>query len=337
MPIAALLCALLLSPFLYHFLTDTINGIYPNRPHYHPNDLLSFFIPEPFMQFITPFTVKLSHNFVGNSPEHGAYLGLPLLLILLLFAWHHWRRAGTKYLLILTLIYAILSLSATWYFNGNKLFVLFFSHWFFYWLPGLKYSLACRYSLYTSFVVAIIVALWLASHPTTRLVSAAKYLLVLLALVVLLPCIKPMAHLHPDSIYPAYTQLDDSKTFFSKAQLYKKWLQQGENVLIIPSTAATWAQLQSNFYFKIAAAYLGPPPLVARWPPIFKLIDQRHPNDSVTAKQFSQFLTQRQIAAVIITDDHYQAIQKLLQSLAYQPIHVGGVWLYSLTKESHDN
>ncbi|MCP4475998.1 MAG: hypothetical protein GY821_15835 [Gammaproteobacteria bacterium] len=317
-----------LAPFLYHFLTDTINGAYLNRPHGSPNDLLSFIIPEPFMQFITPFTVKLSSHFISNLSEHNGYLGFPLIILIVLFGWRHWRKAGTKYLLSLVLIYACLSLSSTWFFNGNKLLVFFPSHCFFYWLPFIKYSLASRYALYTSFVVAIIVARWLHNRHPLRRVNSAKYLLALLAILSLLPCIKPIKKLHTEPWSRIYIQLDYNKPFFTDVQLYQKWLKRGENILIIPTDMATWYQLQSDFYFKVAMAYLGAPPLAQKQSDVFALVDKKQLSNGVTAAQFNQFLRQRQINAVIITNPNYQAITPLLEQLAIKPIHVGGVWLY---------
>ncbi|MCP4474651.1 MAG: hypothetical protein GY821_08845 [Gammaproteobacteria bacterium] len=325
--ISYLLLATITSPYLYYFFSNHRNVAYVAKSSTFNNDLLAFFAPPVFMQFITPLTVSLNQHFNGGAAEQVAYLGFPLMLILILFIYSHWRNRQKRYLIILLLLYLFISLGSVLHLSGGKVVTLLPNKLFFS-LPIIHYSLANRYSVYSSFIIAIIVAWWLkenSSHNRRR----GKYLLLLLALVALLPCIRPIKGLHPSNVYPCYLTIDNNVTLFENAKVYKKWLRRGDNVLIVPLNYVTYYQTQTNFYFNLIAAYLGLTPEVERHNPLFKFISYRGP--ALSPAQFSEFIHTKKVD-VIILQQQSNRLQPLLQQMGIKPVEIAGTWLYRIKR-----
>ncbi|MCP3679643.1 MAG: hypothetical protein GY782_04995 [Gammaproteobacteria bacterium] len=336
--IAHVMMIILLSPILYYFFSDTINGHYANNPAIYANDLLSFIIPTTFMQFITTGNAKLSSHFNATYVEQGAYLGLPLLIILGQFFYCHWRKPAVRYCLCLLLIYAFISLGPILSIAGNKKIMLYPNH-FFFSLPFIQYSLAQRYALYTSFIVAVTVALWLANNQG-KLMCRLKYPLLLLVILSLLPCIKSTA-LHPANRH-FYTHINQLPDFFSK-KLYQKWLPHGDAILILPFAAKvykaeqgyivkadTLCQLHSNFYFNLAGGYLGIIPRAYQQPIVTSALGQHNPA-ATNSSALKQFIEEKNINAIIALPKQYATWHYLIDQLGIKPIKVGDVYLYRLS------
>lgn len=126
-PLAGLtLCAyalatLVLSPYLYY----TFAGGYPNLaihdPELYSSDLLNFVVPTPITVGGNWFQNVTSH-FPGNYAEEGAYLGLPLIVILCLFARARWKTAAAKLLLVMCALACLASLGPTLHIAGHPVF-----------------------------------------------------------------------------------------------------------------------------------------------------------------------------------------------------------------------
>lgn len=89
-----------------HFTGST----YPTTNSYH-NDLLNFLIPGPLQKVSLGIRSLGSHLNAGNTtPEIGGYIGIPLLILAGILAWHSRRRPRTQLTVVLLVGAAILSL-----------------------------------------------------------------------------------------------------------------------------------------------------------------------------------------------------------------------------------
>ena len=76
-------------PFLYYLVTGL--AAVPaalNSPLTYSADLLNFLVPTPITEFGGMAAVPITGHFTGNLAENGAYVGLPLLVVL---GWWTWR------------------------------------------------------------------------------------------------------------------------------------------------------------------------------------------------------------------------------------------------------
>ncbi len=147
--------AVLISPFLYFFFFG----------HHYPPGAIGF--SADLGSFATPPThVLLSRQtpIAGSSTE--TYLGIPLIVLLCVFAWQHRRSRRTQLLAGTLIVSGVASLGAHLFFRGHKTSIpgpwLPFSH-----LPLLHYALPTRFAVFTILPAAVILALWL-SEPIAR-------------------------------------------------------------------------------------------------------------------------------------------------------------------------
>lgn len=206
-----------LSPYLYAVLTQGILRHPLADAEVYSSDLLNFVVPTPLTLIGGTALEPIARMFSGNYAEAGAYVGLPLVLVIALFARSHWQRPHGKLLLGVLGIVAVASLGPTLHIAGQPTVPL-------PWrlataLPVIKIALPIRFTVYTALIVAIIIALWLSAAPSHR----RRWALICLAAICLLPDLR-----HPAWAVPAATP-----AFFSD-RLYHRYLREGETVLIIP-------------------------------------------------------------------------------------------------------
>ncbi|HEY3921369.1 MAG TPA: hypothetical protein VGL76_04575 [Gaiellaceae bacterium] len=177
-----------------------------------------------------------------HDVEAGAYLGLPVLLILVLYAWR-FRHARTTWLLFgAAFLAAFSALGDVLYLDGHRLITLpwtYARH-----VPVLDNLRPTRIVLYLALTAAIVVALWIAR--TSGRVFARPYLLPALAVAALVPA----------AWGADYTQHPKRWAFFSSS-----CAKQGQTLVAFP-----WgdvgpfmlAQAENGFRFRLAEGYLGP-------------------------------------------------------------------------------
>jgi hypothetical protein len=83
------------------------------------SDLLGFVVPTVNQQFAPDAAVRLTDGFSGYSSEWDAYLGLPLIGLLVFVAVRFWRQPLVRVTSTLLLVLAILSLGTTLHVAGN--------------------------------------------------------------------------------------------------------------------------------------------------------------------------------------------------------------------------
>jgi hypothetical protein len=234
----------LAAPLVYYALTGfQSNSI--NEPAAFSADLANVVVPTHILALTTSGLTAVSSRFVGNDAEHGAYLGLPLLLIVAWYALRARTSATARLLVVLLALSLFVSLGTALHVEGER------KAWL-PWdavarLPVFDNVLPSRFAAYTALAAAVAVALWTASQR-----GLLRIVLPLLAVAALLPAVWR----------PDFRDLPQRWPFFTQ-RLYRICIPKGENVVIFPygfrGDAMLW-QAESGFWFRMAEGYLTPKP-----------------------------------------------------------------------------
>jgi hypothetical protein len=233
-------------------------------------------VPTAHQQFAPAAAIQLSEGFSGYSSEWDAYLGLPLIGILIYVAVRFWRQPLIRVTSTLLLVLAILSLGTTLHVAGQwtvlpvgalaltapllrRVIPVRFGLYVFpaTWValvaaPVLSSALPARLTLYVflfaGLLLAVLADAWLAT-PTLSSPRGGRLLRVLLIGAALLP-------LTPRLPFPAATV--DIPTFFTASGV--RQLPQGSVALVLPyarlanSSAMFW-QAASDMRFRMPESY----------------------------------------------------------------------------------
>lgn len=167
------IAAVITSPFLYYALTSVrVSGF--QTPGDFVADLLNLIVPNRVEAAGAGPLHDVSKHFPGNYTEQGAFIGLPALAIVALFARRRWSTAGGRFLIVAFALTVLASLGPELTVGGHEVSPIPtpFGHET-VTLPGLgtrflplfDNALPVRFALYTSLAVAMIVALWTAERP----------------------------------------------------------------------------------------------------------------------------------------------------------------------------
>jgi len=215
-----------------------------NRPSDFGADLLSPVVPTPLMLVGGSWAHSVTGRFIGNNAENGAYLGLPALLMIAIFAVGRWRTASARFLLAAFGLAVFASLGTRLHLDGRAIVSLpigLLAH-----QPLFDNLLPVRLALYSSLAAAVIVALWAA---TTRLRWLAVGLPVL-AVVALLP-----------RLGAGYWKTTPIRPAFFTSGLYKQCLTRDETVLPFPfgpNGDSMLLQAETGFWYRLAGGYVSP-------------------------------------------------------------------------------
>ena len=216
-------------------------------PYFFTGDLLNVFIPSAVNLFGGPFRAVSAH-FNGGPQEQDVYLGLPLLLIIWLYARSQGGTPRGRLLVVAFLVMLICSFGPRLWIGGHYSSITL--PWMLVvYLPLLGSALTVRFAMFTALASGIIAASWLA-RPGWR---AGRYALAGLACLALLPQPHPWRPL-PDA------------GFFAPGRV-QAVLGQNPRLLILPfainGPSSYWHE-QNRFGFTEVGGYLGFPPKPAQ-------------------------------------------------------------------------
>jgi hypothetical protein len=179
-----ILCVTIVSPYLYYAAKgfSLVPALLQPRNVYVA-DVLNYVVPTPITYIGGSWTASISKTFTGNDMENGAYLGLPLLLIIAAFAVAFWRRRWAQVLLGMGFILVLCSFGPYLHFMGRSLLPM--PWWLGEKLPLLDQALPARFSLFVTLVTTIMVALWLAALKGRRAIGG--YVLAAVSVLCLAP------------------------------------------------------------------------------------------------------------------------------------------------------
>ncbi len=305
---AGAFAALLASPFLYFVIAGFRSTGYFD-PNAYVADLLNFVVPAQ-QTLIGGRSTPLTAGYVLQGD---AYVGLPTLLILGLFARQRLRTASGRFLVASLGAAIVAAMGAHLTVAGHRIVELPWA-----WLqqlPAFDNVLPVRFAAYITLVAAVAVALWISTCRAGRLRVVLPGLAVL--------AIVPSLH---DSLWATtYTV----QPFFTDAT-YRTCLDSGETILPLPigqGEAMLW-QAVSGFRFNLAGGYDGPYiPTSFLEPGGNRYISVGYHLEAAQTGIVRSFIAEKHVTTVVVDANEIDFFAGALNPLA-EPQSVGGVVLY---------
>jgi hypothetical protein len=305
--------AVLVAPFLYYALSGV-----PPAPFLPPNstlaDLANYVVPSKATAVGGGLLSSISRRFTGNPRELGAYLGLPALLIGVLYVRRRWRAPGCRFLLGALALAVVVALGGRATVAGHALFPL---PWALVDTDRLfDYVQTARVAVYSSLVVAVVVALWTAE----RSLGTLRWLLPSLAIVSLVP--NPRGG--------DFATRFRVPAFFTDAA-YRDCIDRGETVLAFPirgGASLLW-QVDRGFRFRMAGGDIGPDIPASFFTPGNDLVAGGQPLGADKVDALRAFIAAKHVTSVVVDASQSSDWTGALDPIA-TPHSVGGVVLYRL-------
>jgi hypothetical protein len=316
--VALVLCGLLALPYLIHALILTGPSYAPLRsPGRQAADILNFVIPTRHTWLQPPGSAWISGLFTAYPPEAGAYLGLPLLAILLLAAIRR-RRSRAQSLLLLALVaIGLCSLGGSVRFGGHTVAA---GPWdLVQKLPLTRDILPVRLSLFVALFAALICALWISAGGRR---PYGRWALGVAAVVVLLP--------YPSRSF--WTAAVPNPVFFRSHEEAKS-LTPADSAVVLPFGESGWSMLwqaENDMRYRMIGGYLGSrPPSEARWSNVYRALatGKVPPGEG---RIFRRFLAAHHATAVVVAPGTMPTLRRLVNTLPTRPVHDAGVAVYRL-------
>ena len=307
--------AVIAAPLLGYAFADFRTGSI-NDPARYPADLLNLVIPSELTLLNAEAGRELSREFLGNYAENGAYLGIPLLVVLGWFAWQRRRQPAGRLLVVLLALGVVAELGVALRIAGDRVVTL-------PWalaakLPAFNNVLPVRFSMYVALGVSVAAALWAASPRPSRWVRAV----VVVAAAV--------------SLAPAVSNDHWRSTPTRVGVLRRRHLPpcfRPEETVFVPDAAGmdiTLWQAESGYRFRIANGNLGSdlPEDIPDRDVAFQVLYNTVPEGGGGAVVR---LARGLEATVILLDaDHLERWAPPLENAGLEAVETGGVWLYHL-------
>ncbi len=261
--------------------------------------------------------------FPGNIMEQGAYVGLPLVTMWLLFGRAFWKTGIGKLLICSAGILFILSLGP-WLIIARHPSSVPLPWLLFNNIPLMKDALPARLSLYVALASGAMAAVWLAdakAHWRFKLVLATACILFLL----------------PNVNRTRLWRIKPQIPAFFRTGLFKRYLRPRECVLLLPllSRENLFWQAECKFYFRIGGGYLGLPPPAMLSNPVVRasLYGSAAANYPF---ELGKFIRRGQFGAVIIPAADEQDAQALRMAGYLPHGTIGGVKLYLIQNPAQE-
>lgn len=247
--ITAPIVLILAAPYLIYMMKGMAHGQpFHTSPTAYSADPLNLLVPTR-VSLMGRVTLGWAEKFAGNASEQGAYLGLPLLALMIWYFRDHYRDRTAKALLVTTCALALMSFGPRLQIERHITWLRLPWHLFMK-APLVSEALPMRFMMYVALCAAMVAALWL-SDAKTRSQMAGRVAIALLAIVTLLP--DPAAFAWTPWPAQAFFQSDHIKQVLGK----------DPNVLILPFSdqgpGMGW-QVDTDMALTQAAGYLGPDP-----------------------------------------------------------------------------
>jgi hypothetical protein len=306
---------IILSPYFYFALAPGLPPI-GNPAAGYANDLLSFVLPTRVMllggNLFAPITAKFSLTWV----EMAAYLGPGVWLIFTLFMRANWHNKTCKLLIAVFGLIALASLGPRLHIAGRSSIGL-------PWLltdrlPLIDLALPGRFGMYLFLVAGVIVAIHLSS-PGISFWSR----------VLLGAC--AVAFVAPNLAFTQSTTKVRTPVFFRSGE-YRKYISQGDIILLLPYNAANQAMLwqaQTGFSFRMVTGFYLPPEEYRHWPITPSFVDSRRISNF--AEQLESFLGAHQVKAVIVDSASAGRWPGLLSEAGLTAVVTGGIIFYRVS------
>jgi hypothetical protein len=273
-------------------------------------------------------------SFSSRHPADG-YVGIPMLVLLLVFAVVTWSSKVTR--LLAAMFVVVLALAAGRYLiiAGKPALTL---PWNGLWnLPMARSAEADRIILFGYLVLAIVLALWLTAPAGSKVLLAARWGLAAVALAAMFANLGTFAEtvVPPRPDYTptvASSRATDTLPAFITEGLYRRYLKPGETVVVLShrGNAGMLFQAYTDFYFRIAGGFINaslnntsalprPVALLTHLPG--KIGAQR-------VKDFKLYVKHAHIGAIIVERAWSEKWMYTFVKLGMRGTTVGGVTVY---------
>jgi hypothetical protein len=322
LPLAAAYAVTLIvcSPYLYYAFGK--GSPYAQGGNYD-TDLLSFVVPSPITWLGGHELSSISTKFPINFAEDGAYLGLPLIAIFVLFAVQRWRTVSARVLLSVAGVATVWSLGRRLSIagpTGVKLPAAVFDH-----IPVLEQVLPVRIAMYLALTASAAAAMWL-SGPGGH--TAYRWGLATLAVLFLIP---DAGAVYPGTTVPMLHSRVVQPSLFT-TDLYRRYLRRGEIVLPLPFASAgpsmLW-QAQTHMYFRMASGHFGAPPGDYSRQPIVGQLLANAPG-AMGRVELRSFIVAHHVSAIVADGPSARPWLTVLAGLGLEPVHAGGLLVYDV-------
>ena len=246
--LAGAVMAMLAAPFLFF----VFKGLAQVPPLIHPPedfsaDLLNYIVPTQVTRLGSNFFVDIARRFPGFLSEQGAYLGLPLIMILAFQLLQIRRQPYLKPLLITFAVLLLFSLGPRLQVAGART-DLWLPWRLALHLPLIRQALSARFSMYVALAAALAAALWLSSSKLGW-DRFGRFTLAALACLFLMP--------NPAMFH--WTPLPPREPFFQPQNVVSV-LGRDANVIMLPygerGVSMLW-QVESGMAFTQSGGYVG--------------------------------------------------------------------------------
>ncbi|HEV2171204.1 MAG TPA: hypothetical protein VGR40_09665, partial [Candidatus Binatus sp.] len=311
------------SPYLYYlFAIGSPHG--PMWPLSNfAGDLFNFFIPTEtnlFGRF--KFARAITGNFRADLYENGVYLGIPLIVVIEAYRRMAWRTQAGKFLIVMFAIAVVASLGPVLTVEGRGLFPMPWAA--FAMLPVISGALPVRLAIYSSLLVAVIVAIWFSSAPMSAFTKCIAALAVLLFLT-------------PNLSASFWISRIDVPAFFTDGA-YTKELEPREIVVPVPfprDGKSMYWQARSDMYFRMAAGWTITSPFeFVRMPAVNYLFGEIDLPEA--ADQLKAYVARFGVRALLVNEAEakFPIWQQTFASLGVPATSKDGVSIYKIAPDS---
>jgi hypothetical protein len=321
----------LVSPYLINELRNLPAGLTRNTYSY-AMPLIALVLPRPDRLWGLPSLAAIAHNY-----SDAGYVGIPLLVLLLVFAVLTWSSKVTRLLVITFVVIIALAQGPDLLLAGKPVFTL---PWSGLWnLPIARSVEATRFILFGYLVLAIVLALWLAAPVSSRLLLAARWGLAVLSLAAIfanLPTFAEVVVPAPPTYQQAVPSLQpaDALPTFITDGLYQRYLKPGETVVVLShrGNAGMLFQAAAGFYFRIAGGFINASlNSVSAIPLPVALLSDASP---AREQGFFDYVQAAGVGAIIVERAWSEPWMYVFSKLGMRSLTAGGVTMYN-TKSGH--
>jgi hypothetical protein len=332
-----------ISPFLFIMLESVSKSPkYPMNPISWSTYIINLILPGPVIFFGGKLFYEIFHFRIR---ETASYLGIPIFIMLIWFAYEQWKKKSKfftgKYLLTLLSVILIFSLGPFLHLNGNNTNIPL--PWYiFYKMPLIGKVIPIRFMLFAFLILSIIIGLWISSpNSSPALNKTTKYIILFLAIISFIP----------NQFY--FDSNSHMPRFFYKKE-YKRYIKENSNVLIIPFSNSGYSLLYQAYtknYFKLAGGYNDITFIPSSYSNslIFKHLtyNKKFRNINLnknlkTANLFKKFLRNHKINYIIVVRGRdayipgycsyhpFKRFKNILNTINIKPVKKSGILLYKI-------
>ena len=318
---------LLALPYLLDELLNLPAGLARNTPQYS-TPLVALILPRADRIWGLPAVAAYSRTYPAAS-----YVGIPLLVLLLVFAVATWSSKVTRLLVIMFAVIIALAAGPVLVVAGKTAVTL---PWSGLWnLPVARSVETNRFILFGYLVLAIVLALWLAAPARSRLLLAARWGLAVAALAAVFANLPTFAEvMGPPRLVPGEKagvpslHPTDALPAFITAGLYRHYLKPDEIVVVLShrGNAAMLFQADTGFYFRIAGGFIN---ASLSSPTAIPLPVERlsYPTPA-SEREFFHYVHKAGIGAIIVELASSEKWMLVFGKLGLRGTTVGGVTVY---------